>query len=49
MAPLPVAPGGAPRDRWVGLAYGTARAPGWMVLREFPGGALLAPARSGTP
>jgi hypothetical protein len=44
MAPLPVAPAGAPRPGWVGFAYGSPRPAGWMLLREVPGGALLVPA-----
>jgi hypothetical protein len=45
MAPLPVAEGGAARNGWVAAVYGPARPAGWTVLRDLPGGALLAPAK----
>ncbi|HEY6148216.1 MAG TPA: hypothetical protein VIZ69_10980 [Thermoanaerobaculia bacterium] len=46
---MPVALAGAPRPGWVALAWGTVRPAGWTVLRELPGGALLAPLGSATP
>ncbi len=44
-APLPVgvAPARAPAG-WVAIVYGPDRPPGWRLLRELPGGALLIPA-----
>jgi hypothetical protein len=44
LAPLPVlvAPEALPA-RWVVAVYGSERPPGWRVLAEVPGGALLAP------
>ncbi|HMF08954.1 MAG TPA: hypothetical protein VKJ00_07445 [Thermoanaerobaculia bacterium] len=47
LAPVPVAlsPARAPRE-WLLAVYGPGRPPGWNVISEFPGGALLAPAPS---
>jgi len=44
LAPLPVLvnPASLPA-RWVVAVYGSGRPPGWRVLAEVPGGALLAP------
>ncbi|MGH9400386.1 MAG: hypothetical protein ACRD00_08445 [Thermoanaerobaculia bacterium] len=45
LAPLPVlvAPAALPA-RWVAAVYGSERPPGWRVLAEVAGGALLTPA-----
>jgi hypothetical protein len=47
MAPIPVAlwPASVPRE-WLLAVYGPERPPGWKVISELPGGALLAPAPS---
>jgi len=46
LAPLPVlvAPAVLP-PRWVAAVFGPERPPGWRVLAELPGGALLEPAQ----
>ena len=46
MAPVPVALVSTPEPAapgWIGAVYGAARPAGWTVIRELPGGALLAP------
>lgn len=45
LAPLPVlvAPNALP-SRWLAAVYGPERPPGWRVVAEVPGGALLEPA-----
>ena len=45
LAPLPVlvAPGAIPTG-WVAAVYGPERPPGWRLLAEVPGGAVLEPA-----
>ena len=47
LAPLPVrlAPPAVPAG-WIAAVYGSARPPGWTVVREIPGGALLKAAPS---
>lgn len=46
LAPRPVvlSPREAPPG-WAGAVYGPSRPPGWSVVRELPGGALLSPDR----
>lgn len=45
LAPLPVlvAPAALPA-RWLAVVYGPERPPGWRVVAEVPGGAILEPA-----
>jgi hypothetical protein len=47
LAPVPVAlsPASVPRQ-WLLAVYGPERPPGWNVIFDLPGGALLAPAPS---
>ncbi|HTD53246.1 MAG TPA: hypothetical protein VK780_09490 [Thermoanaerobaculia bacterium] len=47
MAPIPVAVSHGPvPSGWIAAVYGPERPPGWRLLAEVPGGALMAPGAS---